>query len=300
MRTGGTILSGFLFAALPAFAVPLSAAPSADEVYRRMAAEFSRSLTTHKIKTVAMIGFSRRARASEEESEYAAEKLTEHLSRAGKASVYERSRLEALLREQRLGQSGVAEEKGKPGGLAAVEAVITGTIFGTGEKLKITARLVNPRNGEIIHALEGETDRHWDLLPEVMQFLVPLPDIERLDLDFKDIAVYPGTFRDAPGPDARDRCESLYGRLHARQAGLLREKARFWALKMREPGFAKRRLTRNPGAEIADPELRKTFYETLKSYYNSGTALPLTDEEKGRIAELADDEKRAADECGLR
>jgi hypothetical protein len=183
-----------------------------------------------------------------------------------------------------------------------VEAVITGTIFGTGDKLRITARLVNPRSGEIIHALEGETDRHWDLLPEVMQFLVPLPDIERLDLDFKDIAVYPGNFRDAPGPEPGESagCGGVYARLHARQAALLREKARFWALKMREPGFAKSRLTRNPGAEIADPELRKDFYETLKNYYRAGTALPLTDDEKARLAELSEAEKRAADECGLR
>lgn len=296
----GIYLSALLTALLLLHSRPLSAAPAPDEVYRRMAAEFSSSMTAKKIKTVAMAGFSRRARATEEESEYAAEKLTEHLSRAGKASVFERSRLESLLREQRLGHSGAAEENGKPGGLAAVEAVITGTIFGTGEKLRITARLVNPRSGEILHALEGETDRHWDLLPEVMQFLVPLPDIERLDLDFKDIAVYPGTFRDAPGPDSADRCEGLYGRLIARQTALLHQKARFWALKMREPGFARVRLTRNPGAEIPDPELRKAFYGTLKSYYRSGTAAPLTDGEKGRLAELAEDERRAADECGLR
>lgn len=293
-------LSAVLSAVVLLHGRPLSAAPAADEVYRRMAAEFSSSISARKIKTVAMAGFSRKARASEEESEYAAEKLTEHLSRAGKASVFERSRLESLLREQRLGHSGAAEEKGKPGGLAAVEAVITGTIFGTGEKLKITARLVNPRTGEIIHALEGETDRHWDLLPEVMQFLVPLPDLERLDLDFKDVAVYPGTFRDAPGPDSRGDCGGLYGRLRPRQAALLHEKARFWALKMREPGFARARLTRNPGAEIADPELRKAFYEALKSYYRAGGGAPLTEAEKAGIAELAEDERRAADECGLR
>ncbi|MDQ7773269.1 MAG: CsgG/HfaB family protein [Elusimicrobiales bacterium] len=299
MRTG-TTLSAVLFAAVIIHARPLAAAPSADEVYRRMAADFASSMAAKKIKTVAMAGFSRRARASEEESEYAAEKLTEHLSRTGKASVFERSRLESLLREQRLGHSGAAEQKDRPGGLAAVEAVITGTIFGTGDKLRITARLVNPRSGEIIHALEGETDRHWDLLPEVMQFLVPLPDIERLHLDFKDVAVYPGTFRDAPGPGPRDRCEELYGRLHERQTELLHEKARFWALRMREPGFARKKLTRNPGAEISDPELRKAFYEALRSYYRAGGAVRLTDGEREKVADLAEDERRAADECGLR
>lgn len=301
MRTG-IIISVLSYAlALPG-ARQLAAAPPPDDVYRKMAAEISSSMSARKLKTVAMLGFSRRARASEEESEYAAEKLTEYLARGGKVGVFERSRLESLLREQRLGHSGAAEEKGRPGGLAAVEAVITGTIFGTGERLKITARLVNPRSGEIIHALEGETDRHWDLLPEVMQFLVPLPDIERFDLDFKDVAVYPVAFRDSPGPDVRNRggCEGIYGRLHVRQAALMREKARFWALKLKDPGFARSSLTRNPGAEISDPELRKRFYETLKSYYHADSLTPLSAGEKERLAELAADEKSAADQCGLR
>lgn len=69
---------------------------------------------------------------------------------------------------------------------------------------------------------------------------------------------------------------------------------------MKEPGFSIRGLTRNPGAEITDPETKAGFYKLLGMYYKLKTAAPPGPDELTPILDLIAEEKRVYDECGRR
>lgn len=104
----------------------------------------------------------------------AANELATQLVQSGKFSVIERSRLEAIMAEQRLGQSGAvdASTAAEIGQLLGVQAIVTGAItsfsidetgggigpfqasFGEAES-QLDVRLVNTTTGEIMMAAEA-------------------------------------------------------------------------------------------------------------------------------------------------
>src|SRR3989338_1530844 len=110
---------------IPAFKLTLAAAaalllcsgtaPAAEDVYKKMANDFAKYSTNKKVKNVAVIGFSRKARTSREESEYFSEKLMACLVASGKVNLLERAQLDKVLEERKLSASGVAEESAEGG-----------------------------------------------------------------------------------------------------------------------------------------------------------------------------------------
>ncbi len=276
---------------------------AADDVYRKMANDFAKYSTTKKVKNVAVIGFSRKAKTSREETEYVSEKLLSSLVASGKVNLLERSQLDKVLEERRLAAAGVAEDspEGSPKKINPSDAIIVGTIFGTKDHLKIIAKLVDPLTGAVLHTVEAQTERQWEILPERPEFSFDVPDLREIARMFGEEDINPAfvDFRDAPASLNTENCNARKGALAARQLGALDAKAKYWAIQMRSPGFSSSALKRNPGGEILDEAGRRKFYAMLGGYHRDAAAPALSAGEMNSVIALMEEESRIADDCGL-
>ena len=78
---------------------------------------------------------------------------------------------------------------------------------------------------------------------------------------------------------------------------MIETKARYWASRLREPGFSIRRLRRNPGSEIRSLSARHEFYARVKQLFDAGYSrgVSVRDEERMRASDRA--VKRLVDTC---
>ena len=275
----------------------------AEDAYKKMANDFAKYSADKKVKNVTVVGFSRKARTSREESDYFSEKLISCLVASGKVNMLERSQLDKVLEERSLAASGVAEE-GADGGKKKIDpsnAIIVGTIFGTKDHLKIIAKMIDPVTGAVLHTVEGQTERQWEIMPERPEFDFEMPDLSSLAAMFNDSGLKPelNDFRDAPASLNTDTCNTRRARLAAMETAALDAKARYWALQMRDPNFKSRKLTRNPGGEIKNNEDRKKFYALLQAYHRSSDLPRLTVPEANAVMQIMDEEGKISDDCGL-
>lgn len=83
--------------------------------------------------------------------------LTTDLIGAGSAKIVERTQLQAVLDELKLGHSAVADKEtsAKVGKLLGAEYLVLGSYFSLAGTLRIDARMVRVETGEIVHALGG-------------------------------------------------------------------------------------------------------------------------------------------------
>ncbi|MCM2266737.1 MAG: CsgG/HfaB family protein [Elusimicrobiales bacterium] len=297
----------------PAFKLTLAAAAAlllcatssqaAEDVYRKMANDFAKYSTNKKVKNVAVIGFSRKARTSREESDYISEKLLSGLVASGKVNLLERSQLDKVLEERRLSASGVTDEapEGSPRRINPSDAIIVGTIFGTKEHLMIIAKMIDPLTGAVLHTVEAQTDRQWDILPERPEFQFDVPDLRELAAMFGEEEIKPAfvDFRDAPKSLNTETCNTRKALLAVRQMGAVEAKAKYWALQMRDPAFSASRLKRNPGGEMLDERGKQRFYALLDSFHRGGAVPVLSAGEMNTVIALMEEESRVSDECGL-
>ncbi|OGS45668.1 MAG: hypothetical protein A3J79_13850 [Elusimicrobia bacterium RIFOXYB2_FULL_62_6] len=293
-------------------AVLFTAQPSgAADIYKKMANDIARYSAANKVKNIAVIGFTRKARTSREESEYVAEKLLTCLVKNGKVNLMERNQLDKVMDEQKLSLSGAADAADaiKPGQLHSVDAIVTGTVFGTRDHLKIIARIIDSVTGAVLHTLEAQTDRQWDMLDEARGFEFDVPDQAALVAMFGDEAQLPvfDDFRDAPGSFSggfsggfgKTECTVRWFRVAIMQNGAVEAKAKYWARQMRDPDFSAKDLKHNPGGEIKDPEVKRKFYELLDKFYKSSELPNMSAEEVSSVTDLANEETKIKNDCGM-
>lgn len=300
-----TVKAALITTLAAAFALALGAPPpaAAEDAYKKMANDFAKYSSDKKVKNVTIVGFSRKARTSREESEYFSEKLMSCLVASGKVKLLERAQLDKVLAERRLSDSGVTEE-GEDGGKKKIDtsnAIIVGTIFGTKEHLKIIAKMIDPVTGAVLHTVEGQTERQWEMMPERPDFDFDVPDLRVIASMFaeEDIAPEMPDFRDAPVSLNTDTCNTRRARLASMQTAALEAKAKYWALQMRDPNFKSTRLTRNPGGEIKNTEERKKFYAMLQAYHRAPELPRLSVPEMNAVITVMEEEGKISDECGL-
>jgi hypothetical protein len=301
MKTMNSVLTLTL---TTAFALSLGAAPasSAEDVYKKMANDFAKYSTAKKVKNVSVIGFSRKAHTSREESEYFSEKLMSCLVASGKMNLLERSQLDKVLEERRLAASGVTEEQdGSQAKIDPSDAIIVGTIFGTKDQLRIIAKMIDPLTGAVLHTVEGQTERQWDIQPDRSDFHMDVPDLSEIAAMFGEEDIRPAfvDFRDAPVSLNTETCNARRARLSAMQAEAIDVKAKYWAQQMRSPGFSSSKLTRNPGGEIVDQAERKKFYLLLDGYNKNPESAQVSLGEMNKVLSLMNEEAKISDECGL-
>lgn len=276
---------------------------AAEDVYKTMANDIAKYSNTKKVKNLAVLGFSRKAHTSREESEYISEKLLSSLVASGKVNLLERSQLAQVLEERRLAASGVAEEP--QDGQARIDpsdVIIVGTIFGTKEHLEIIAKMIDPVTGAVLHTVEAQTERQWEIMPDRQGFEFEVPDLREIaamfsEGDFENPAFV--DFRDAPASLNTETCNARRARLLSMQTEALDAKAKYWALQMRDPAFDSARIRRNPGGEIKDAAAKKKFYAMLDVYYRSAEKPALSVPEMNAVMAVMSEEGRISDECGL-
>ncbi|MDD2805490.1 MAG: CsgG/HfaB family protein [Elusimicrobiales bacterium] len=275
---------------------------SGEDVYKKMANDFAKYSNNKNVKNLAVLGFSRKARTSREESDYVSEKLMSCLVASGKVNLLERSQLGKVLEERRLAASGVSEEaEGPARKMNPSDAIIVGTIFGTKDHLKIIAKMIDPLTGAVLHTVEAQTERQWDMVEDKQGFEFDVPDLKVIAEMFGEEDLRPefADFRDAPASLNTDSCNVRRTRLAAMQRVALEAKAKYWSLQMRDPKFNSMKLTRNPGGEIQNAGDRKKFYAMLRSLHLSPDAPRLSVPELNAVVKLMDEEARISDECGL-
>ncbi|MDA8243323.1 MAG: hypothetical protein M0025_04295 [Elusimicrobia bacterium] len=292
------LVTFFLSAALAASAAALLPdAVRAGGGCSSLAGELGDAAADSGMKRIAVLGFAAKAGAGGEEGDFISERIAAELARRGEPALIERSQLAAVLKEARSS----AETPGDLDGIFSVDGVVTGSVFASGDKLKVLAKLINVRTGQVMAAGMAEEDRDWPRLPEA-----PLEDLAWDPLPWpasmpglKDAPAAPA-FRDAPASFTSTSCEARKKKLRELNSKLTDEKARYWAAKMREPGFSIGKLTRNPGSEIADPADRARFYGLLGSYFRQEAPPEPSPHLQPELKALLAEEAAVYDECGSR
>lgn len=241
---------------------------------------------------VAVLPLESRSLGGERDGERLADLLTERLVAGGEVRVVERSRLPDVMAERRLGAVGAtASAEASAPGLAAADAVVAGSFVRGEGRMRASVRLVNARTGEIVAAVEetlpwdAPAGESWTMSVSAPEFLVDVPPI----------VLDPVELRDAPNDDS---CAEAAARVDRIAAGILEVKARYWASELRK-GFSPYAVTRNPGSEISDPELKARFYDAMKGWFRKPFVPELSRSEFERMRR---EDARAAEivsRCGL-
>lgn len=232
-----------------------------------------------------------------------AEKLTTYIVRSGKVQAVERSLLQHIMEEHRLGRTGAVDPASlrRLGKLAAVDGVITGSFVMMGRHAVVNARLVDVETGVIVAAAEAEVEREWFDLPgmgassifvRAPVLDVPIPVI----VPVEDEAPFPGLV------DARDAvaepCLDAAARVDRLEEQVLDLKARYWAAKLKS-GIDAGSLKANPGSTITDPALKRRFYDLMKRWYAQDSVPELSAEEVRRFVTADQKAYTLYSECGL-
>lgn len=114
-----------------------------------MAKELSKSESKLSNKTTAVLPFDIIAQITQAQSELYRERLIHELIQQNSLTVVERSKIDSILKEQKLGQTGTIDVQKaiEVGKLASAESVIIGTITGFENKIEIIARVIDTKTG---------------------------------------------------------------------------------------------------------------------------------------------------------
>ena len=258
------------------------------------AAEVVAFAEANDINKITVLGFAGKEGVQKSETDYISERTAACLAGHKKPALIDRAVLAKALKGTRLSSSaGAAGEKAKMiKVLFSLDAVVTGTVFAAGHKLKVLAKLVDINSGRVLLAEQSESEREWAQFPEV-------PGLE-LEWDDPEWPLPPPDLRDAVSGPGQGSCADRKMRLTGLNSELVEAKALYWAAKMKEPGFSVRGLSRNPGTEIADPEVKARFYRLLESYFRADYTGPPDPDKIASVLDLIAEEKLVYDECGHR
>jgi TolB-like protein len=243
-------------------------AGAADDI-KTLAKEIAGAASAHKVKRVAVVPFTGPRGAATYSGSIASERLVVQILARGELDVVERRFLEKILEEQRLGVFGIMDPGTVKtlGKVLGVDAILTGTVVELkAEKVEVNARLINTETAQVLAAASAKMDKDWEDRPateESATWVVPVPELG--------------------GDDSAKAGASCQAKVDAVESRLLDFKARFWADRLKDPSFSVRSLTRNPGTEIKDPELRAKFYQKLRQHYDDKTPSPLNEMEHAEL-----------------
>jgi len=272
--------------------------------YKELSARILKCAEINMLKKIAVLEFSARGGAGKSDTEYAAEKIGLYLAGSKKTALIERALLARVLKETQLSSAagGMGDNAEILKNILSLDAVVTGTVFPDGEKLIVLARVIELKTGRVILAAEAEAERlPSDLFDGSFAGMEP-PDVPfpELPMDWNsEPAAAQASFRDAVADNKSQSCPDRRSLLTKLNAGLVDTKARYWAIKMKAPGFSMQNLKKNPGSEIGTPDVKARFYKLLAAYFKSGEAAPLEPEKISAVLDLMEMEKRISDECGL-
>ncbi|MFH1620369.1 MAG: hypothetical protein ABIG11_10780 [bacterium] len=107
----------------------------------------------------------------------------------------------------------------------------------------------------------------------------------------------PKDLRDAPGDIKNAACAKSVEQLRDANRTGVELKARYWAARVREPGFSYYKLDRAPGSEFRDYATLQKFYELFNGYYAQDGPVILTEAERSWLNTLLKTEAEVLREC---
>lgn len=258
----------------------LSAFPAAGSDYKTFAENVAGSAKEHGITRIAIGAFSASA-GNEEEARFAAEKM-EGLLSSGGLEMLDQATLEAAANPKKGWLAGLPS-KLRP------QAYIKGSVFKGEDGLTVMVKLVEVASGRVIGAMEMKSAPRFTEVPSVPEMNWGAPSAE---------ARIPNDFRDAVADKPFD-CGEAVREMTRINAGAVDLKARYWAIKMKEKGFVLGSLSRNPGSELKDHQVKQKFYELLTKYHNEESAPALAEGKMKKLEEFMGREGSVIDRCGL-
>lgn len=289
----------------------LLAAPAAAGPYEKLSREVVLIAKRSGYARVAVLPFNSVGGADGASGRALAEQLVSRLAGNSGLQVVERALLDRVLGEQSLGHKGMLDQRQakKVGRILGVDAIVTGSYLNlSGRRLEVHTRLIDTETARILGAATARVDREWDedwSAPGEV-FRVRPPELGGFSLAFAPApaAGFGEGFAqdellDAPGPLAggAGECDAWEARSRRAHETTLDLKARFWAARMREPGFSARALTRNPGSEIRDLALRQELYRRIKELYQAGGGPGLTTRERESLLAAERKAEALAEAC---
>lgn len=194
---------------------------------------------------------------------------------AGDGAAGEAQRLlsEALFKLPELGvMDAQVLEKLKERGRRWAQVLVKGRVYGTGTGLVLVVKTISTRSGRQLAIMQIN-------IREAPQSPVP------------------ADLRDAPGDMKDSACARDLERLREENRAAVDLKARYWAAKVRDPGFSYAGLERAPGSELRDYGTLQRFYELFNAYYDQDGPVVLTEQESSRLKALLEKEAAALREC---
>ncbi|MDA8243199.1 MAG: hypothetical protein M0025_03655 [Elusimicrobia bacterium] len=271
------IIKTLLLQACAAFAL-LPAAAAAD--YSDLAGRIAKAAAANGITRVALASFSALS-APSSEAEYARERTAAGLSSARELVVLDQEALEGY---------GGPKAWSKLPSRERPQAFVKGALFQAGEEVTLLVKLVDAASGRVLETGELRSFSRSGALP-------PVPDIDWNSPPAT--AKVDGGFRDAPADDGFN-CAAAFKQMGRINSAAVDLKARYWAAKMKEPGFVLGSLSRNPGSEIRDRGVREKFYALLADYHEKAGAPTLPEAQLKKLEEFMGRESDVIDRCGSR
>ena len=317
-----------LLAAAPArTALLLGSAPSGDGVYERLARDISRNAARSGKSRLAVLPFQSMDGQMTPAGRVVAERLTGRVMASGSIEVVERTLLRQVMEEQRLGYVGLVDPKSvqELGRVLGVDALVTGTVLPLKDgSLEINARLIDASNARVLSVGIGKVEMDWSESPfdDFSPWGVRIPPTPAVDWGgfaqgFTGTTLAsPGAPVEVPPPSVpragfaamqewRDSlnaggllsCDRAAERADVLQRSIMELKARYWALRLRDRGFSADSLTKNPGSEILDAELRARFYSRLRALHEMPSLAPLTRGETDTLSRREREARRLLETC---
>ena len=250
-----------------ALLLALAAVSARAGEYERIAAPLARVARASDDTRLAVLPFQEIGGRGSTTGRIISERLIAPLSAAAGLQVVERTMLDGVLREQRLEESGVVDQRSlkELGRVLGVDAIVTGTAISlTNGEVEVVARLVDVETARVLGVTEARVKRDWNESMFDDASWAGLPPLPSFDLAQDASAGDFGCGRSGETVDALER-------------SIVDVKARYWAARLRE-GIARGSLTSNPGSEISDPGVRAEFYSRLRAYARAGGDPPGADE----------------------
>ncbi|PIU20664.1 MAG: hypothetical protein COT18_01070 [Elusimicrobia bacterium CG08_land_8_20_14_0_20_59_10] len=242
------------------------------EGYKYIARALSRTADATSKRRVVVMGFSSETGAKSRASAIVTERLTSEIAANPRMEVIERSRLDEVLREQKLGAKGVvdAATAKKIGNILGADAVVTGSVIDLdGKNVEINARLVDTQDARILKAVTKTIKKDWEEKKTDWNLNFDI----NIDLD-APMALLPDGFLE----------EETCGKLTAEQRELVYScvelRARKTALELKTGVLRLDQLKKNPGSDIKDADLKHFFYTKIKEWYYSRQLVPLSSGEE--------------------
>jgi curli biogenesis system outer membrane secretion channel CsgG len=168
-------VKGIFLAILALFSVPLHAQKTLADGIKELATQITTSAAKQEKQRIAVLPFHELDGQPTVLGTYLAEELVTNLFQLGNFKIVERQLLDKVMGELRIEQSGAIDPKTAKeiGRIAAVDAIVTGSITDLESFVAVNCRLIDTTTGEVFGAAQTKITKDNDVKKIMTTALVP-------------------------------------------------------------------------------------------------------------------------------